>query len=391
MTDLGVVRPLTSTALYHEHAAGLFAYCADQLGDQGSALDALMAVMAREAERPPPRAALYALARREIHRRDVVYAPPVVDPLVDPAFALVERAFRDLRPHQREVLLLCEVCGLDRIELAWVLDVAADTADELAANARTHFQHALHTAITAISVRLVTAAHDVLRIAPLSETLRRLPWPAPPESTYEIPSPAHVVERAAIQRWPLTPTWPLPLAETDPLTNTGLFPAELLAPRTGKAEHEATTAPMPKVRDDVVLSAPVKDDVRTSIKGILGSLQKTFETPVPTRAEPGDVLVAGAPEDSLFQPKAAPPEPVYIMPEEPEPEPEPVAVAEERQEPVRQEARPSKVALSPERPKPAARPRHYPRHHDWAWELIGFVICVAIAMVVFFAIPTISG
>ena len=36
-------------------------------------------------------AALYAFARHEIHRRDVVYAPPAVDPLIDPASALVER------------------------------------------------------------------------------------------------------------------------------------------------------------------------------------------------------------------------------------------------------------------------------------------------------------
>ncbi len=30
-----------------------------------------------------------------------------------------------------------------------------------------------------------------------------------------------------------------------------------------------------------------------------------------------------------------------------------------------------------------------PRHLDWAWELIGFVICVVIAMIVFFSVPTI--
>jgi hypothetical protein len=30
-----------------------------------------------------------------------------------------------------------------------------------------------------------------------------------------------------------------------------------------------------------------------------------------------------------------------------------------------------------------------PRHLDWAWELAGFVICVVIAMIVFFAVPSI--
>ncbi|MFC7648104.1 hypothetical protein ACFQX6_52280 [Streptosporangium lutulentum] len=29
-------------------------------------------------------------------------------------------------------------------------------------------------------------------------------------------------------------------------------------------------------------------------------------------------------------------------------------------------------------------------HHDWAWELIGFVIALAIAMLVFFAVPMIG-
>jgi hypothetical protein len=28
-------------------------------------------------------------------------------------------------------------------------------------------------------------------------------------------------------------------------------------------------------------------------------------------------------------------------------------------------------------------------HYDWLWELAGFILCVAIAMIVFFAVPTI--
>ncbi|HUR09432.1 MAG TPA: hypothetical protein VM347_43315, partial [Nonomuraea sp.] len=61
--------------LYDRYAPGLFAYCADQLGDHGYAADALMSVLSSVPATPPPRAALFALARREINRRDVVYAP----------------------------------------------------------------------------------------------------------------------------------------------------------------------------------------------------------------------------------------------------------------------------------------------------------------------------
>ena len=52
--------------LYDRHAAGLFAYCADQLGDLGSASDVLASVLAAVPDTTPPRAALYAFARREI-------------------------------------------------------------------------------------------------------------------------------------------------------------------------------------------------------------------------------------------------------------------------------------------------------------------------------------
>src|SRR5262245_3671356 len=95
--------------LYDLYAAGMFAYCADQLGDLGSASDVLVSVLPAVPDTAPPRAALYAFARREIHRRDIVYSPPTVDPLIDPATALVERSLRDLRSHHREVLVLCAV------------------------------------------------------------------------------------------------------------------------------------------------------------------------------------------------------------------------------------------------------------------------------------------
>ncbi|WP_084959413.1 hypothetical protein [Thermoactinospora rubra] len=346
---------LTSrTELYDRHAAGVFAYCADQLGDLGVAADALAAVLSRAAGQAPPRAALYALARREIHKRDVVYSPPVVDPLVDPQAALVERAFRELRPHQREVLLLAEVCGLDRAELAWVLDVAADTADELAAHARARFQHALLTAL-ASAVRLADQTHEALAVTPPRELLARLPWPVPPESVRSL------VRDVAPAPWPVPPVWPLPLAETDPATSTGLFPAELLRPRAEVSHHEAATAPMPKVPP---LSAPM----------------------------PGDVLVAGKP-GSLFAPQARRREPVYYLRE-------PKAARPAAQEPVAREAagktagteaprRPESSRAEAGRPQPRKQPTGRPGKpavdpgRDWAWEVLGFVVCVVIALLAF--------
>ncbi|GAA3565485.1 hypothetical protein GCM10022419_052670 [Nonomuraea rosea] len=243
--------------LYDRYAAGLFAYCADQLGDLGSASDVLVAVLTSVPDAEPPRAALYALARREIHRRDVTYSPPAVDALVDPASALVERTLRELRPHQREVLMLCAVCGLSKAELAWVLDVAPDTAGELAVGAGHRFRQALGTALLNLGARVPSQAADVygaLGIAPLDDVLRRLPWPAPPGglrvyfagSRSPAPGPLFVKPR-----WPAPPVWPQPLAKADPASSTVIFPAELMSPPAPSRVpvHDATTAPMPKVRD----------------------------------------------------------------------------------------------------------------------------------------------
>ena len=97
--------------LYERHAAGLFAYCHDQLGDPDSASDAVTAVFTQIPAAEPPRAALYALARREILRRDVRRPVPAVDSTFDPVASLIDRVFREMRPHQREVLLLAAVIG----------------------------------------------------------------------------------------------------------------------------------------------------------------------------------------------------------------------------------------------------------------------------------------
>ncbi|MFC7387697.1 RNA polymerase sigma factor [Sphaerisporangium rhizosphaerae] len=251
--------------LYDRHAAGLFAYCHDQLGDTASAANTLVAVLTGVPAIEPPRAALYALARREIYRRDVAYSFPSVDPAADPVTALVERVVREVRPHQREVLLLSAVCGLDTVELAWVLDVAADTAEQLMISARHRFARSLASAVssaraTTPSARLA-AEYDVLGVAPAEESLGRLPWrtPAPSLRTRvlaavpEEPAPdtAKASARAPQQkRWPTTPRWPLPLAEPNPVTNAGVFPApELTPPAPGRrSKHEATTEPMPRLR-----------------------------------------------------------------------------------------------------------------------------------------------
>ncbi|MFD0658392.1 RNA polymerase sigma factor [Thermocatellispora tengchongensis] len=168
--------------LYDRHAAGLFAYCLDQLGDADSAADALVSVFAGVTTVQPPRAALYALARREIYRRDIVYAPPSVDPVADPASALIERVLRELRPHQREVLLLSAVCGLEVEELAWVLDVACDTAADLTGSAEHRFLQALKHTLASVG-RVpghLAEIYGALTVAPIRDVLARLPWRPPP-------------------------------------------------------------------------------------------------------------------------------------------------------------------------------------------------------------------
>ncbi|GII79379.1 hypothetical protein Sru01_43610 [Sphaerisporangium rufum] len=281
--------------LYDRHAAGLFAYCHDQLGDTAAAADALASALAGAPAQDAPRATLYALARREIYRRDVAYAPPAADP-ADPVTALIERIAREMRPHQREVLLLTTVCGLDTGELATVLDVAADTAEQLLIIARDRFARSLAAAagVTGGSgTPVVTSVqHGYRALAAMSpaEALARLPWRAPPgalrarvlaavpaappsprptagpgESPTADPAtgpttgpttgpafgPTTRSAEPAESRRPTTPRRPLPLTEPDPVTGTGTFPAtEAAAPRpTGRrrSRHETSTEPMPQV------------------------------------------------------------------------------------------------------------------------------------------------
>jgi hypothetical protein len=498
--------------LYDRYAAGLFAYCADQLGDHGSAADALVSVLSSVPATPPPRAALFAFARREIHRRDVVYAPSVVDPLIDPASALVERALRELRPHQREVLVLGEVCGLDLAELAWVLDVAPDTAEELVTSAAHRYRQALDTALAYVGPRVSKPVADVygaLGVAPLRDVLGRLPWPPPPESLHERFAPQAMPGRTAAPMfvkplWPGPPTWPLPLGEADPATSTGIFPTELLTPPSPSRvpEHEAPTAPMPKLRDpfgpDQTLSGlgrlegpgrvpsrpdqaplgadqapagqrfftprpssarsswealfgarPPKDppsgakppkeapsgaklsqdplfgawppgDASSGAKPVRDGLFRLPQAAVPGSDKPvgepvtklpfplsasipgdvldddavtqelpaiGDILVhkgQAREPGSFFVPRTAAKEPVYRMPA---PLLFPPTVDDL---PIVDDLPADDFPDMPDVPETRVRPGR-DKHYDWAWELIGFLVCVIIAMSVFFAVPLIIG
>ncbi|MEU6429264.1 hypothetical protein ABZ860_25490 [Microbispora sp. NPDC046973] len=312
--------------LYERHAAGLFAYCHDQLGETASAADAVVAVFttAPTAE-PPSRAALYALARREIYRRDVSYALPAVDSVADPATALIERVFRDIRPHQREVLLLSEVCGLTAPELALVLDVAADTAEELIAGATRRFAQTLETAVTAArSAPFVPASvaevYDAIGVSPIGDVLARLPWHRPAASVrdrvlaalpYEEPvSAATGGERSSglvtKRLWPTTPTWPLPLSDPDQVTNTCVVKADAIAQPQGsrrKAKHEAATEPMPRLR---------------------GALLNSLGEGRLRRKRPGRPAPAERPAalSAPVEPQASPQEPAHAAPATPPPAPE---------------------------------------------------------------------
>ncbi|GLW06193.1 hypothetical protein Misp01_13230 [Microtetraspora sp. NBRC 13810] len=314
--------------LYDRHAAGLFAYCLDQLGDADSAADSVAAVLAGVPAVEPPRAALYALARREIYRRDVVQASLYVDPTVDPASALVERVLHELRPHQREVLLLGVVCGLTVDELAWVLDVASDTAADLAESADHRFAQALGHALasTGRAPGPVADVYGALAVAPTRDVLARLPW-RPPPASLRARLNAGISPRAAAAAarlvapvkplWPTAPSWPLPDAPADPATATGLhpvppppggalptasadpfglptssadpfglpggaattggdpFPADpraSLPPEPGRSRHEATTEPMPTLDRAASRFAQGLPTLRPSTPPATGSL-----------------------------------------------------------------------------------------------------------------------
>ncbi|MFI7052871.1 hypothetical protein ACIBLB_12525 [Streptosporangium canum] len=312
--------------LYDRHATGLFAYCHDQLGDPGSAAAALVAVLTAVPDIEPPRAALYAFARREIHLRDVVHAPPAAD--ADPVSSFVERVLRDLRPHQREVLYLSGVCEMDTSELSWVLDVAADTADELTVSACRRFAQSLSLALPSARVPdHLAEVFGALSVAPIRDVLVRAPWATPPATLRTLalgsPSaPAAAPPPPVLQvkpLWPTAPSWPPPPAGAGARTGTGAFsppdrfpdpfPDPFSAPEPGVVSaHEAATEPMPKLRDAILTAL---DDAAPRAR------RARLQRPRPRGAAP---LPAKAPQPPATQspttqsPTKAPPSPATQSP-----------------------------------------------------------------------------
>lgn len=449
--------------LYERHAAGLFAYCHDQLGETASAADALVAVLAGVPPTDPPRAALYSLARREIYRRDVSYAMPAVDSIADPATALIERVFRDIRPHQREVLLLSAHCGLDGAELALVLDVAADTAAELATSARHRFAQTMSTAVAAARTapfvaRDVEEVYDAIGVAPLEDVLARLPWREPPGDVlrrvqaalpFETapPVPRKATALPVRRLWPTAPSWPLPLAtETDPATNTTVVPLDDLTNPTKIAErrrrHEALTQPMPRLRGSILKNigngppkrrrmamptpvapedAPAPPETVEAVEAVVEDQLAAFskmesfdgfttetetEAPQPEPVVPAPDLLAEEPESpgETTMPDLLPSDRlVFARPVADDIEDMPqgsTTVGEPEESALLRAVQTGSLPEAPiDLPEPAAARTHSGRraprakakaqekHHDWAWELIGFLICLAIAVLVFFSMP----
>lgn len=436
--------------LYDRHAAGLFAYCLDQLGDADSAADALVAVLTSVPAVEPPRAALYALARREIYRRDIVHASPRVDPTVDPVTALIERVLRELRPHQREVLLLTMVCQLSIEELAWVLDVAPDTALDLTLSADHRFTQALQLALKSVG-RVpdhVKDEYEALAVAPTRDVLARLPWRPPPASlrlqVYAGASPAAAAAAARLSLpikplWPTPPEWPTPpvtpantpapgkqtspgpaapalngKAQDRPGRSMPPAPggeADPWAPPMGDRPHERTTrpiqvasqeAPRAAKRGFVALpswpsllptpaaapmaipqKAPVKPPVKAPVKPPPAKVPEKKASLFTSNPEPPAQPEEEAPGEStdVFAVIDAPPHPVNTPSQGDNPIQEDAPF---------QEDAPSRSAGLALLEKRKLRPVKIGEHHfDWAWELAGFAVALAIAMIVFFAVPMI--
>ncbi|GAB3985056.1 hypothetical protein GCM10029978_096560 [Actinoallomurus acanthiterrae] len=126
--------------LYDEHGALLYACCRRMAGDEAAdaVRDAFVAAARHPAGPPPDDESLpvwlYALARAECARRG---APPAAAPRAAP----LERALARLRPEHREALALTAV--LETEDLARILGVARDTAEQLVRMARRRLEQAV--------------------------------------------------------------------------------------------------------------------------------------------------------------------------------------------------------------------------------------------------------
>ncbi|WP_030913881.1 hypothetical protein [Streptosporangium amethystogenes] len=299
--------------LYDRHAAGLYAYSHDQLGSADSAFDVLVTVLSSVTDTHPPRAALYALARREIFLRDIVYSPPVTG--LDPVPALVERVLSELRTHQREVLYLSGVCEMNAAELSWVLDVAVDTADELTVSACRRFAQSLGAALASARIPAhLTEVFGALAVAPVRDVLVLAPWAGPPSGLRAAvlgpraplaPAPRRSTSPLVRQLWPTSPGWP-----PSPENGTPAFPVpdhmagdrfpDPFAPRDPEvvSAHEASTEPLPKLGESVL----------TALDSAALRPRRRLQRPRPRRAAPlsapipGDVLDDAPVRENLFRP-----------------------------------------------------------------------------------------
>ena len=101
----------------------------------------------------------------------------------------------------------------------------------------------------------------------------------------------------------------------------------------------------------------------------------------------GDILVhkgQAREPGAFFVPRTAAKEPVYRMPA-------PLAFPPSVDDlPIVDDLPADDFPDAPAVPEARVRPDR-DKHYDWAWELIGFLVCVTIAMIVFFAVPLIIG
>lgn len=135
--------PETFGLLYDRHGPRLYAYCHAVVGDgAGDAVRDAFVAAARQTTPPPADDAglpvwLYILARAECARRDAP-APPAAG---GPPPATLPRALGRLRREHRDTLALTAALEVDQI--AEVLGVARDTADQMTRMARRRLEQAV--------------------------------------------------------------------------------------------------------------------------------------------------------------------------------------------------------------------------------------------------------
>jgi len=130
-------------ALYDEHAGPLHTYCYLMVGDAAAEAvrDVFVAVAGHPEAVPLDEDVLpvwlHALTRAECARHGALVRKPATTTMRDPLW----RALADLEPADRDVLALST--SLVPEEIAWILDVAPDTAAGLVQGVRRKLEHAL--------------------------------------------------------------------------------------------------------------------------------------------------------------------------------------------------------------------------------------------------------